>query len=110
MEVDTMTVKNQYHNGCDENISVYALLQQPEFKKQLIRDFELCGADMVKNSLLFKQHPQLWDALLQDDAYKKAFDAAMKEQDLDADGIPGRVDIDDTRNTVQTVADLSRIL
>lgn len=33
----------------------------------------------------------------------------IKEKDLDNDGIPERIDIDDTRNSVQTVSDLSEV-
>ena len=33
----------------------------------------------------------------------------IKERDLDNDGIPDRIDIDDTRNSVQTVKDLSAV-
>lgn len=32
-----------------------------------------------------------------------------KERDLDNDGVPDRIDIDDTRNNVQTVKDLSAV-
>ncbi|MCI1591214.1 hypothetical protein [Heyndrickxia oleronia] len=30
-----------------------------------------------------------------------------KKRDLDNDGVPDRIDIDDTRNSVQTVSDLN---
>ena len=32
-----------------------------------------------------------------------------KEKDLDNDGIPDRIDIDDTRNSVQTTSDLYKV-
>ena len=33
----------------------------------------------------------------------------LKELDLDNDGVPDRIDIDDTRNSVQTVSDLDKV-
>ena len=36
----------------------------------------------------------------------KAYELSIKEVDLDNDGIPDRIDIDDTRNSVQTTSDL----
>jgi len=48
--------------------------------------------------------------VFQDDKeLKKLKEQHKKELDLDNDGIPDRIDIDDTRNSVQTVKDLSSV-
>ncbi|MGE7954754.1 hypothetical protein [Lysinibacillus xylanilyticus] len=41
-----------------------------------------------------------------DNEIKVKYAASIKEVDLDNDGVPDRIDIDDTKNSVQTVADL----
>lgn len=37
------------------------------------------------------------------------YEEITKERDLDNDGTPDRIDIDDTKNSVQTVGDLDRV-
>ncbi|HDR7737537.1 MULTISPECIES: NADH dehydrogenase [Bacillus] len=37
------------------------------------------------------------------------YEEITKERDLDNDGTPDRIDIDDTRNSVQTVGDLDKV-
>lgn len=44
-----------------------------------------------------------------DQELRKLYTKLTKERDLDNDGIPDRIDIDDTRNSVQTVKDLSSV-
>lgn len=41
-----------------------------------------------------------------DSEIQKGYARSIKELDLDNDGVPDRIDIDDTKNSVQTVADL----
>lgn len=41
-----------------------------------------------------------------DQEIKTRYAESVKEIDLDNDGVPDRIDIDDTKNSVQTVADL----
>ncbi|MGR5968597.1 hypothetical protein ACT7C1_11565 [Bacillus paranthracis] len=41
--------------------------------------------------------------------FEKSFLEHFKERDVDNDGTPDRIDIDDTKNAVQTVGDLNKI-
>lgn len=47
--------------------------------------------------------------LEQDKELRQVYSERIKEIDLDNDGVPDRIDIDDSRNAVQTVSDLSEI-
>ena len=44
-----------------------------------------------------------------DQELRKLYSKMTKERDLDNDGVPDRIDVDDTRNSVQTVKDLSTV-
>lgn len=41
--------------------------------------------------------------------FEKSFLEHFKERDVDNDGTPDRIDINDTKNAVQTVGDLNKI-
>ncbi|WP_260288974.1 hypothetical protein [Peribacillus aracenensis] len=64
-----------------------AAIQPKEIEKRL-------GSDTL--DLTIKRDRELRDSYLQ----------RTKERDLDNDGVPDRIDIDDTRNSVQTTSDL----
>jgi hypothetical protein len=49
----------------------------------------------------------LENVIQRDQELQKIYRGITKERDLDNDGIPDRIDIDDTRNSVQTVKDLN---
>ena len=51
----------------------------------------------------------LTNVLRKDQELKELHSRLTKERDLDNDGVPDRIDIDDTRNNVQTVKDLSSV-
>lgn len=51
----------------------------------------------------------LSEVINKDQELKRQYLEATKERDLDNDGIPDRIDIDDTRNSVQTVKDLDQV-
>ncbi len=64
-----------------------AAIQPKEIEKRL-------GSDTLDQTI--KRDRELRDSYLQ----------RTKERDLDNDGVPDRIDIDDTRNSVQTTSDL----
>lgn len=64
-----------------------AAIQPKEIEKRL-------GSDTLDQTI--KRERELRDSYLQ----------RTKERDLDNDGVPDRIDIDDTRNSVQTTSDL----
>lgn len=51
----------------------------------------------------------LHEVVSKDHELRKQYEEATKERDLDNDGIPDRIDIDDTRNSVQSVKDLDQV-
>lgn len=51
----------------------------------------------------------LSEIVREDQDLKRQYLEVTKELDLDNDGVPDRIDIDDTRNSVQTVKDLYQV-
>lgn len=49
----------------------------------------------------------IFQASKKDRELREQYAERIKERDLDNDGVPDRIDIDDSRNSVQTVADLN---
>ncbi|PFX36780.1 hypothetical protein COL32_27835 [Bacillus pseudomycoides] len=47
--------------------------------------------------------------MARDPIIRMRYEKITKERDLDNDGTPDRIDIDDTKNSVQTVGDLDRV-
>lgn len=87
-----------------KTFSSYKELFENEYKesfKQSIRsvDFEALKKELPNESLK--------KAFLIDTEIKRLYD--LKERDLDGDGVPDRIDIDDKNNAVQTVSDLSLV-
>ena len=82
----------------------YKALYEGEYKnkfKQSVQtvDFKELQKELPKDTLQV--------AFLADKEVKALYD--MKERDLDGDGVPDRIDIDDKNNAVQTVSDLSEV-
>lgn len=88
--------------------SMKQLYEEQGFKDLLLNDFKILGLTELQHSSLFKNNPDLMRKLIEsDNSYTKAFIEATKEKDLDNDGIPDRIDIDDNRNAVQSISDMS---
>lgn len=76
--------ESKYKQRFQKNL---AAIQPKEIEKKL-------GSDTLDQTV--KRDQELRDSYLQ----------RTKERDLDNDGVPDRIDIDDTRNSVQTTSDL----
>ncbi len=76
--------ESKYKQRFQKNL---AAIQPKEIEKRL-------GSDTLDQTV--KRDRELRDSYLQ----------RTKERDLDNDGVPDRIDIDDTRNSVQTTSDL----
>ncbi|MDE8277657.1 zincin-like metallopeptidase domain-containing protein [Erysipelothrix rhusiopathiae] len=88
--------------------SMKQLYEEQGFKDLLLNDFKILGLTELQHSSLFKNNPDLMKKLIEsDNSYTKAFIEATKEKDLDNDGVPDRIDIDDNRNEIQSISDMS---
>ena len=108
-----------YRNDIDNNddfeiYTSYKDLWENNFKNDFIEIFEDNTLDEINE--VFNSKPKLLDKLYsQNPEVKKEFlkakeyEKSIEEKDLDNDGIPDRIDIDDNRNEVQNVSDLSLV-
>ena len=115
------TYKLEYNSDIDENkntksYSNYKDLWEENFKNDFINDFDNLTLEEIENNDNFLNTPDLINKLAKNDnevanAFNNAkkYRKSTKERDLDNDGVPDRIDIDDTRNSVQTTADLHKV-
>lgn len=103
-------------NNNKQTYSNYKDLWKENFKNDFIDDFNNITLEEIENSEELNKVPNLLNKLSSNDKdIKIAYNSAKKEQtskkekDLDNDGIPDRIDVDDTRNAVQTTSDLSEV-
>ena len=107
-DIETDTDLKTYSN--------YKDLWEQNFKSDFIEDLNnFTLKDLEENEELSKV-PNLLNKLGKN--YKdinqslinaKQYNKSKKEKDLDNDGVPDRIDIDDTRNSVQTVSNLNKV-
>ncbi|MGO3169145.1 zincin-like metallopeptidase domain-containing protein [Senegalia sp. (in: firmicutes)] len=96
--------------------SNYKDLWEQNFKDSFINDFDNFTLDELERNDNLSQVPNLLNRLaVSDNEIGKAYNQAkeyknsIRDIDLDNDGIPDRIDIDDKRNAVQTSSDLHEV-
>lgn len=104
---------NSFFDSDQDNLEIDTT-RYPSYKKAFHNRYEKSfkrNLSAVNLSLLKKEIGQenLNKIINADPELKKYYLEIHKELDLDNDGIPDRIDIDDTRNSVQTVSDLNLI-
>ena len=99
-----------------EVYSNYKDLWEQNFKSDFIEDFNNFTLDDIESNEELNKVPNLLNKLSSNDKdirnavrSAKEYRNSIKEKDLDNDGIPDRIDIDDTRNSVQTTSDLYEV-
>lgn len=80
----------------------YQKLFEAKYKNKFLKNF----AAIKLNELHKKLGPGTLENVAKNDNEIKVRYVATKELDLDNDGVSNRIDIDDTKNSVQTVSDL----
>lgn len=95
----------------DENFesvrySSYSDLFNNRYKNNFKRNLTAVKYKSLENEI-GKEH--LSKVVQKDQELRSTYIELTKERDLDNDGIPDRIDIDDTRNSVQTTKDLSSV-
>lgn len=81
----------------------YQKLFEDKYKKKFLKNIAAINPNELQKKL---GSSTLHEAAKSDNEIKLSF-AATKELDLDNDGVPDRIDIDDTKNSIQTVSDLN---
>ena len=82
----------------------YEKLFESEYKDKFLKNIAAISPNELEKRL---GRGTLDEATKRDRDLKLSYAESIKEVDLDNDGVPDRIDIDDTRNSVQTVADLN---
>lgn len=86
--------------------SSYNSLYNNRYRNNFKRNLTAVKYSSLENEL---GKDNLSKIIQRDQELKKLYNGLNKERDLDNDGIPDRIDIDDSRNSVQTVKDLSEV-
>lgn len=96
--------------------SNYKDLWEKNFKNDFIEDFNNFTYEELEQDKELSKVPNLLNKLSKNYpiinkavTHAKEYGKPIKEKDLDNDGVPDRIDIDDTRNSVQTTADLNKV-
>lgn len=84
----------------------YRRLFHDRYKNIFSRNIKAIKPELLKDEI---GEENLMEVINQDKQLKERYLENIREHDLDTDGIFDRIDIDDTRNSVQTVADLSLV-
>lgn len=84
----------------------YKSLFNRQYKNNFSRNIKAIKPELLKNEI---GEDKLLEVIKQDQLLKRRYLENIKEVDLDNDGVPDRIDIDDTRNSVQTASDLSLV-
>ncbi|MFP3721975.1 hypothetical protein SFC57_24070 [Niallia circulans] len=84
----------------------YKSLFNKQYKNNFTRNLKAIKPELLKNEI---GEDKLLEVIKQDHLLKRRYLENIKEVDLDNDGVPDRIDIDDTRNNVQTISDLSLV-
>lgn len=97
-----------------ENELMFEPVKYPSYRSAFNRRYKNSfkrNISAINIKLLEKElgKDKLNEVVNQDQELKKQYLESTKERDLDNDGIPDRIDIDDTRNSVQTVKDLDEV-
>lgn len=103
----------QLENSNEENIdksyftprkyNSYKSLFNDRYKRIFTRNIRAIRPDLIGQEISEKNLMQI---INEDKVLKEIYLESIREYDLDNDGTPDRIDIDDNKNYVQTVADL----
>ncbi|QWG92843.1 hypothetical protein [Bacillus mycoides] len=81
-------------------------LFEDQYKDAFLTSIESLDLKEIDNKL----GPGTLDTIMaRDTIIRTRYEEITKERDLDNDGTPDRIDIDDTKNSVQTVGDLDKV-
>ncbi|MED0983107.1 hypothetical protein P4T48_27495 [Bacillus paramycoides] len=81
-------------------------LFEEQYKDSFLTSIESLDLNELDNKL---GAGTLETIIARDPIIRIRYEEITKERDLDNDGTPDRIDIDDTRNSVQTVGDLDKV-
>ncbi|UOE94772.1 hypothetical protein [Alkalihalobacillus sp. LMS39] len=104
----------EHHNEKDMDSSFFSPVKYPSYKnlfnqlyrRNFTRNVFAIQPELLKNEI---GEDNLIGVIKQDEQLRRRYLKNVKEVDLDNDGVPDRIDIDDTRNSVQIVSDLSLV-
>lgn len=94
------------NNDTFQSYNTYSELYENEFSNELLEALDYLYLEDLENEL-GKDTISFISA--NDSAFKKKYSEVSKEKDLDNDGTPDRIDYDDTRESIQTVADSDKV-
>ncbi|MDA2074204.1 hypothetical protein PDM84_29635 [Bacillus cereus] len=81
-------------------------LFEEQYKESFLTSIESLDLKEIDTKL----GPGTLDTIMaKDPIIRMRYEEITKERDLDNDGTPDRIDIDDTKNSVQTVGDLDKV-
>lgn len=81
-------------------------LFEAQYKESFLTSIESLDLKEIDNKL---GAGTLDTIIARDTMIRTRYEEITKERDLDNDGTPDRIDIDDTKNSVQTVGDLDKV-
>lgn len=81
----------------------YERLFESKYKQRFLKNIASIQPKEIEKKL---GSDTLNKAIKRDRDLRESYLQSIKERDFDVDGVPDRIDIDDTRNSVQTVSDL----
>lgn len=81
-------------------------LFEDQYKEEFLTSIESLDLKEIDNKL---GAGTLQTIIARDTIIRTRYEEITKERDLDNDGTPDRIDIDDTKNSVQTVGDLDKV-
>ncbi|PEK70478.1 hypothetical protein COL32_26950 [Bacillus pseudomycoides] len=84
----------------------YKDLFEDQYKDSFLTSIESLDLKEIDNKL---GAGTLDTIIARDPIIRIRYEEITKERDLDTDGTPDRIDIDDTKNSVQTVGDLDKV-
>ncbi|MED3088873.1 hypothetical protein [Bacillus toyonensis] len=84
----------------------FKYLFEEQYKKSFLTSIESLDLKEIDNKV---GAGTLDTIIAKDPIIRIRYEEITRERDLDNDGTPDRIDIDDTKNTVQTVGDLDKV-
>lgn len=94
------------NNNNFQTYNSYTELYENEFSNELLEALDELYLEDLENEL---GEDTLSFISEKDSAFEKKYSEVSKEKDLDNDGTPDRIDYDDTRESIQTVADSDKV-
>lgn len=98
-------IDDSIENTLDEPIKYpsYRDLFNKRYRNSFRRNLNAINIKLIEKELGINNLQQITRL---DDVLEKQYLESIKERDLDNDGVPDRIDIDDTKNSVQSIKDL----